>query len=153
MKNSQQDDDYLLASPSSPASTSRTWSDSIVQDNGSEVAGDILEDGHSRISNSQTKRYVRFDVTDQPPASGGSETHHNTSFSVAGEAQLTDNDNDFLNSSDDDDLAIGGGTTPLLTSIAAPSVVVAGMTLGDSDSPSARSSMNMAFMNMANSIM
>ncbi|KAF3229053.1 hypothetical protein TWF191_001609 [Orbilia oligospora] len=90
--------------------------------------------------------FVRFDVDDELAGSVGFVSRDND--------ERWTYDEDFLNSSDDDDFAhaVEGGTAPLLTNIAAPSVVFAGLDNDNFEDPASRSGMKMAFMNMANSI-
>ncbi|KAK6358825.1 hypothetical protein TWF696_000006 [Orbilia brochopaga] len=157
MNSSRQDEDHTFVSPSSPAGSSRTSLDALVSDgNNSELLGNPPERNRSlsaKPSSSQARRYVRFDVAEQPAASNDPGSINSNDLLGVHDTLWT-TDDDFLNSSDDDDFAqaVERGTAPLLTSIAAPSVVIAGMDIGSPEDPSARSGMKMAFMNMANSI-
>ncbi|KAF3935784.1 hypothetical protein ABW20_dc0109069 [Dactylellina cionopaga] len=150
MKSSQQDEDHLLASPSSPTGSPRTPSDVIINLQ-AETATQNKIPLPLETSGSQAKRFVRFEVDDEAVDSSGLENGNENSSRA--EDRWT-YDEDFLNSSDDENFAhaVEGGTVPLLASITAPSVLVAGMDIGGSEDSSVRSGMKMAFMNMANSI-
>ncbi|KAF3936638.1 hypothetical protein ABW19_dt0203000 [Dactylella cylindrospora] len=158
MKSSQKDESALLDSPVSSASSSRASSDLVVQHGRHEQsqtsttpAGNV--DGTATPQqDAHAKRFVRFDVDGQDDYLASDNV--NDSSRMAGENRWT-YDEDFSNSSDDDEFAeLGtGGRAPLLTGMAAPSVVVAGMDIGDLEGSGTRSGMKMAFMNMANSIM
>ncbi|KAF3917508.1 hypothetical protein ABW21_db0206945 [Orbilia brochopaga] len=158
MNSSRQNEDHNPVSPSSPTSSSRASVDALVSnDDSSETIGNAFEGSRSsstKPSSSQVRRYVRFDVAEQSAASDDRAPIISNGLLGATDALWT-TDDDFLNSSDDDDFAqaVERGTAPLLTNIAAPSVVIAGMDLGSPEDPSVRSGMKMAFMNMANSIM
>ncbi|EPS35724.1 hypothetical protein H072_10877 [Dactylellina haptotyla CBS 200.50] len=152
MTNSRQDEDQYLKSPPSPASSIES-SSNIGVDDGRRNLLAATSRNTPELTGSQAKRSVRFEDENESAGSSGTE-NGNTGFSGSDDARWT-YDEDFLNSSDDeDDFAHSGegGTAPLLTNIAAPSVVIAGMDIDDLEDPSSRSGMKMAFMNMANSI-
>ncbi|KAF3200289.1 hypothetical protein TWF192_009414 [Orbilia oligospora] len=147
MKSSRQNEDHIfVSSPSPPGglrpSTDLTRGTTYPPSSTSSSSPPIpLEP-----SAPQPKRFVRFDVDDELAGSVGFVSRDND--------ERWTYDEDFLNSSDDDDFAhaVEGGTAPLLTNIAAPSVVFAGLDNDNFEDPASRSGMKMAFMNMANSI-
>ncbi|KAF3085511.1 hypothetical protein TWF569_002204 [Orbilia oligospora] len=147
MKSSRQNEDHIfVSSPSPPGglrpSTDLTRGTTYLPSSTSSSPPPIpLEP-----SAPQPKRFVRFDVDDELAGSVG--------FASRDNDERWTYDEDFLNSSDDDDFAhaVEGGTAPLLTNIAAPSVVLAGLDNDNFEDPASRSGMKMAFMNMANSI-
>ncbi|EGX46185.1 hypothetical protein AOL_s00110g9 [Orbilia oligospora ATCC 24927] len=147
MKSSRQNEDHIfVSSPSPPGglrpSTDLTRGTTYLPSSTSSSPPSIpLEP-----SAPQPKRFVRFDVDDELAGSVG--------FASRDNDERWTYDEDFLNSSDDDDFAhaVEGGTAPLLTNIAAPSVVFAGLDNDNFEDPASRSGMKMAFMNMANSI-
>ncbi|KAJ6257147.1 hypothetical protein Dda_8033 [Drechslerella dactyloides] len=157
MNSSRHDEDHIYTSSPSPTGSSEISIDALVPDGRSKMVEDVSEGNGSSpadIPGSQARRFVQFDVADQSATANDTGPTNANGFVGTDDAQWTPDD-DFLNSSDDEDFAqaVERGTAPLLTSIAAPSVVVAGMDLGNLESSSARSGMKMAFMNMANSIM
>ncbi|KAK6347707.1 hypothetical protein TWF718_005544 [Orbilia javanica] len=136
MKSSRQNEDQLLVSSPSPPGSLRLSTDLTTSSSPQPL----------EPSAPQPKRFVRFNVDDELADPAG--------FVSRDDDERWTYDEDFLNSSDDDDFAhaVEGGTAPLLTSIAAPSVVLAGFDSDGFEDPTSRSGMKMAFMNMANSI-
>ncbi|KAK6499560.1 hypothetical protein TWF481_009927 [Arthrobotrys musiformis] len=145
MKSSQQNEDHFLVSSPSPPGSRRLSTDLVGEVT---LPPPSTSSPPMEPSAPQPKRFVRFDVDD--------ELVDSTAASLANRDndERWTYDEDFLNSSDDDDFAhaVEGGTAPLLTNIAAPSVVVAGLDIDGFEDPASRSGMKMAFMNMANSI-
>ncbi|KAK6524321.1 hypothetical protein TWF694_005973 [Orbilia ellipsospora] len=149
MKSGRKNEEPLLESPSSSSSSLQSPSNS----NEDNWQPKLTEGTHKNDpSGSHAKRFVRFEVDDESANLSG--VDKDDSNSIHREDLRWTYDEDFLGSSDEDDFthAVEGGTAPLLTNIAAPSVVVANMEIGNLEGSSSRSGMKMAFMNMANSI-
>jgi len=142
---------YPHNSQTSASSSSRSSADLAIQTDFSDEPTTRAVSESEPLSPAP-RRFVHFNLED-PNALSKADSELDEE---EGNTRWT-HEEDFMESSDEDDFGVmtgGGGRAPLLTNMAAPSVLAAEMDFNElTGSNESKSGMKMAFMNMANSIM